>query len=92
MINDQLWQSNVGVETLGELLTSNMVIVRKRTVKIYDIWPDKDDEVTEVGEAISGLFVYEKSQMRVIFNAIICCRFKEETIDIVYIDHECRPW
>lgn len=60
---------------LGELLTSNMVIVRKRTVKIYDIWPDKDDEVTEVGEAISGLFVYEKSQMRVIFNAIICCRY-----------------
>ena len=52
-----------------------MVIVRKRSVKIYDIWPDKDDEVTEVGEAISGLFVYEKSQMRVIFNAIICCRY-----------------
>ena len=55
--NDQLWQRNVGVGDPGALMTSKMVIVRDRTVKIYDFWPDKDDEVTEDIGAILDLFL-----------------------------------
>ena len=54
--NDQLWQRNVGVGYPVAIMTSKMVIVRDRTVKIYDFWPDKDDEVTDIG-AILDLFL-----------------------------------
>ena len=49
----QFWHRDVGVGNLGALMTSKMVIVRQRTVTIYDFWPDKDDEVMEdIGEIL----------------------------------------
>ena len=49
---NQLWQKDFGTtnyifSSYGEAMNSKMVMAARKTVKIYDFWPDKDYDVTE---------------------------------------------